>query len=350
MKLHHILKSMVLFFAITLMISTSGHAQTAKPAATKPAAAKLPEKTATPAAETAAPAASSNLIKFNTDSESTSTEVRESFKFKVPGVDDKASGKAAAPGKPLSFDTLPEEEANFKAYIGYPRHQASVSLNPVSISSKFNSSVKNFNYETTTLAYELGYKFVATPLVSFEFNWTRYTVDVAAATGASVSPLTVSESEVDLDSVMGTATYCVVSGISFFQRLCPAITIGKDAYPVLEYEDNTTLFMSKVSDIVLGLSISYQIPISDRYNINSTLGYNSGTGVGNSGVLTSEANSNLYFRVANLYNWRQNHDVGVTLEYSARAAELEGKYTGGTKKWETEATTLGGKFSYTYTF
>lgn len=334
---HTVRRSSVLVFLVVFVLgSPMAFAQTNKSSESKVVKTATHQDVITPVDH--------KTLKFSTGTEAGSAEMRESIKFKVPGVDD-----IRMEDKPQSFDSVPEQAETFKTYVGYPKHQAYIGLSPLSVSSKW-SYTKDFNYDATSLGIELGYKFVATPLITFELNWFRYEVDVAATSGASVSPYTILESKTTVDNFKTSTSYCFIAGSSFFHRICPGLTIGKESYPVLELISNTALKMSNVDDIVVGLSLGYQAPLTDSLNLQSLLGYNIGTGVGNSGTLTSEKNSNLYFRLGANYNLFAHSDINVLFEYASRNAELVGKYAGVTRTWDSEITTIAGKVIYIFTF
>ena len=274
-----------------------------------------------------------------TDDGSRGGEVREPIRFSAPDADFGGGKKATDSGL--------DEEAPFKAYIGYPKHQIGVMASPISISSKFNYNTQPFNFKSSSLGYGLWYRLVATPLININLDWNRFTAAVAAAT---VSPYTVAESEETYDNYGVSGSYCYASKLSFFHRLCPGFKIANDAYPILEFTTGTALKMGKVEDIVIGLTLDYQFPVVESLLLTAMMGYNYGTGVGNSGSLTSKENNAIYARLGSQWTVASRHEISANVEYNMRTAKLKGLVGSNTDSWETTSTILGLRAAYGYTF
>jgi hypothetical protein len=132
-------------------------------------------------------------------------------------------------------------------------------------------------------------------------------------------------------------------------QYCPGFLVGNDAYPILAFTDSSHLKMSNVQDIVVGLNFRVQFPISDRFIIHLTPGYNMGTGIGNSGTLTSKNNSTAYGLLGARYEFNVHHALGIDGDMALRNAKLKGKVGNNDDTWTTMSTEVGGRVTYTFT-
>lgn len=283
-------------------------------------------------------------LRFKTDGESESKETRAPMKFKALGSEE---GKDVVIGTSSPEELKNVDDDVFKINIGYPKHRAGLFVAPQDFSAKWSYNSQDFNFDLTLVQYGFNYTFIATPLLQFELEYTRYSASIDAAT---VSPFSVIDSEKNYDSLFVNTRFCFVRESSFLKRLCPAFVVGKDAYPILGFVDSVRLQMDRVNDVVFGGLVTYQQPITAWVSLDTTLGYNMGTGVGNSGQLTSKSNSSLYLTMAADWSFKENHSANLGLSYLSRTAELEGKIGSNKIKWETESSQLGLKAAYNYTF
>ena len=280
-------------------------------------------------------------LKFNTDSAPVSTDYRAPMIFK--NSDETPVG---APRKEYS-DNVPED-AGFKAYIGYPKHQVGIYAAPQAISSKWTGAKgEGYNFTNATTALGLNYRLLASPLWKVEVDYQHYELKMDAA---SANPFSFIESSATFDNFYIRNSFCLVSKWTFQQQLCPGVDIGNDGYPIVNYVTNKQLVLVKVQDIMVGLNLAYQYPISDVLLFRAMIGYNYGTGLGNSGYLTSQNNSS-YFANANLeWSLSQQNTIQFGAELKARQAKVSGQIGPNTDSWQTDSTAFGGKLGYIRTF
>lgn len=306
---------------------------------------------ATPTDASAAEPEDSNAptkqILFKTDGDIQTTEQQQPMNFKV--LDTTAVSDISQEEKRDSPINQVEEQNLFKTYIGYPKQTLNVNVAPVNLSSIFTFQSRDYNFTSTSLGYGLSYQLKMTPIWSFDLSWSHFDASLAAAT---VVPYAFKESVKSYNNASFGADYCIVNKFTFLRKFCPGIVIAKDSYPILEFAGNSnTIFqMGGVDDIVVGLRATYQAPITDTILFLTTVGYNMGTGIGNSGFLTSKDNSNLYVKAEGTWSFKGNQDVGLGFDAAMRTASLEGKLGSNTFEWKTASTLLGFKVMYDYSF
>ncbi len=309
---------------------------------TNAAAAKAATAPAT--AIQAAPSTSSEdklLLKFDTNSESTSTDVRAPLKFKVPGETDAKPAPEVV--NPLA------EDAPYKAFIGYPKQTLGAFAEYSDLGATWKYIGQSFNFSDTPIAYGVNYKYLATPLLTFDIEYMHWS---DAVTDATVLPFVIVASTYSYDTLFVGGNYCFVSELTALRRFCPGITIGRDEYPILNFGSGnlTRLTLNKVADFTIGVNAKYEMPFRDNILFTLVGGYNMGTGAGNSGSLTSTSNSSYYVKALTDWNVKGNHTANFQFDYSARAAKLEGKIGSNSPKWDTDSTIMGLRAGYTYTF
>lgn len=288
--------------------------------------------------------AKDQMLKFSTETGTDLKEIREPMKFKAPGVDT---------GQTLAGPSAPKmeiaEDAPFKAYLGYPKQNATVLVDFANFAAKWSNGTQDINFTSPTLGYGVQYKFQANPMFSMDITWVHYSVTAQATTIGS--SYIVYESTKSFDPILVSTEYCLISALTFYQQFCPGLVIGKDAYPILEYSGDTShLAMSKVEDVVVGPRIGYQTPIRESMLFRMNLGYNFGTGVGNSGALTSKSNSTLYLDAGANWAFMQNQSLALGFDYRIRTANLAGRVGSNDFTWTTKSSIIGGRLAYTYSF
>jgi hypothetical protein len=299
------------------------------------------EDVATPSTPDAGAVPDGVQLKFNTNSESTNTDVRAPMKFKVPG--------AEMNGKPTSEETnTVAEDAPFKTYLGYPKHDLSAFVGFANLSAKWTLGNVAFNFTDSPIEYGVSYKFHLSPLLSLHLDWLTYS-DSIATSSVIANTYDLNSSSETYNSVFVGGNYCFVSDSNFLRQLCPGIDIGRDDYPILGFTSGSALDLDKVTDITVGVNLAWQIPFADRYLFKLVGGYNMGTGLGNSGDLTSKTNSSYYGKMLFDWNVHGNHTINFQADYLGRTAKLSGNTGGSTQSWETDASMFGGRIGYTYT-
>lgn len=281
-------------------------------------------------------------IKFNTESDSSNTDYRQPMVFKIPGVSNAGEVKPDVSSK----DPLPEA-APFVTYIGYPRHEVGVSALPMSVASKWSYNDQDFNFRSSATGYGAHYRIDVTPLFNLNLSFSQYSMSVTATT---VSLFLVNESKETFQTYGAKGSYCWVYGISFVKRLCAGGSIDNDSYPILNFVDGTHLEISKVQDFVLGGHVNFQLPIVQDLALKFETGYNYGTGVGNTGNLTSKSNSSYYGQIQADWIIKEKHRLTAGVNYTARQAKLSGTVGAIKDKWKTDSTAVGGTFGYAYIF
>ncbi|MBX9767326.1 MAG: outer membrane beta-barrel protein [Bdellovibrionales bacterium] len=297
----------------------------------------LPQTKSVTAEDSGAPA----QYQFKVEVPLKESDSRPQFQFN-DGILDKAQ---IAPPK-YKQDELPDSEV-FALYPGYPKNQISVGIRPYSVSSKWNYQGQDFSFPTTSVGYGIGYRFLPNPNVLVEAEYAAYGIETTSAT---VDPFLIQSSSITMDSLFLKGAYCFFGSSSFFRQLCPGIDVGYDTYPVLDFASSSTLKLSQVRDIIFGLNLAYQIPLTDQTRLRLKVGYNKGTGAGNSGTLTSKENTSYYLLGELNWSFNDHHSMVVGGEYRARDANLSGKRGVNTDTWKTTSVILGLQLSYVYTF
>lgn len=285
-------------------------------------------------------------LKFNTEAAPTNTDHRETIKFK--GMDDysNTSKKTEEAPKPI-LEFSSNEDEGFKSYIGYPKHEIHVLAGSDNIAATWGYNGQDFTFRSSTIAYGVNYTFVGTPMWKLGVHYSRYSVGVDAGT---ISGFSIKESEETLDQYGVNSEYCFISSANFYRQYCLGGTILNDSYPILKFTSGTDLEMGRVDDIVVGVHVAAQIPFSDKIFFKPILGYNYGTGAGNSGALTAEGNSKFWFRAELPWSIARRFTLKLHADYSARQATIKGKIGNNNDKWETDSTIVGGGLDAIFVF
>ena len=279
-------------------------------------------------------------FKFNTESAPPNTDRRAPMTFKDAGD--------APLGTPQQSygDSLPEETP-FKAYIGYPKHQLGVYVQPMTLGSSFSRATDSYNFTNSSTAIGLDYRLQMTPLWNMEIDYSHYSMSM---TGAQIGNKTFNDSTVNFDNYFFKNRFCFIGKSTFYRQLCPGFDIGNDGYPIINYIDNTHLALTRVQDIILGLNVTYQEPFSEKFVFKVTAGFNYGTGLGNSGYLTSKGDSSYYLDGGAEWSLTEHNIIQALVEYKARMAKVSGNIGNTTDTWQTNSSAFGGKLGYIRSF
>lgn len=317
------MKHILQFLSIALLLSTTAHAQSGEVKSSGPE------------------------LKFKSGGEPAKTDTRQNLKFSDPSIEVKpAKSEAPAAAAPM-ITTNEDDEPGFKTYIGYPKHVLSLVDGFNNLTSKFSYNGKDFNFSSSVVNYGLEYTYVATPSWKVSATYQRYGVSVPAGkVGSSI----INDSKENIDSYGVDTDYCMISSSNFFRQYCLGGGVANDAYPVLKFVDGTHLEMGKVQDIVVGIHVGAQLPISEKIQFKGILGYNYGTGAGGAGNLSSENDTKLYARLELPWTITQNISLKFHGDYSTRNATIKGDVGNNKDKWTTDTTILGGGADLGYTF
>jgi len=247
---------------------------------------------------------------------------------------------------PVFAATIPEDEP-YKAYLGFPKNRVGAFLAFKSLSSLWNYNGRDYNFPNSPLAYGINYAFLITPTWSVGVDYSRYTLKLNAA---NILPYRFNASTASYDEYYFKVRYCVVSHSSFYRQFCPGIDIGNDSYPIVKFEGANDLYLSKVQDIIIGLNLNWQIPINDSWGFKANAGYNYGTGMGNTGALTSKNNNSLVAGAGVEYQFPRLHSVSASIDYKSRSAKIKGVIGNNTDTWTTKSSDIGVKVGYNITW
>lgn len=343
-------------FLVTMLGGINALAQTKtlpkkkKPTATEQAATEKTSKT------DVAPSASNNessvyvqkasngqpILQFNTSGESKSATDHEGIKFKIPGEGSASDDKMANPIENQKNDAV------FKTYIGYPKHQLNLSYAPVSYGAKFSYRGSDFNYSSMDLTgLGVTYTALVTPSVYFDVAASYFSVKSKSGLAGSYT-VTDSTSSVLQFNLRGN--YCWI-GDNFYARLCPGLEIGQDAYPLLAFNSAGRIEMQTANEMTYGVNVFAQYPLLRSSNIGARLGYVMGSGSGQSGGLSSKKNSLIYLDSKVEWPVSPGSLMNVGLYYGLRSSTIEGKTSAvNTDKWDNEIGHLALKIGYTWEF
>ncbi len=281
---------------------------------------------------------SSEYLKFNVDSAPAPTDPRPAMQFSDPGE--------SAPGtpRPEYTETTPDAVA-FKTYPGYPKHQAGLYVKPSTLSSSWSYGGSTYNFRSPTLALGTGYRIQINPLWSMELDYMHYSMNLEAGV---VLPFRFLASTTSFDDYSVKGNYCYIGKTSYYRKICPGFQIGNEGYPILNFVQGTStnLNLSKVQDIIIGVNADYQEPFADKFLFKAIIGFNYGTGLGNSGYLTSKSNYSYYGDAGAEWSVTEHNIIQVFAEYRLRTAQISGQVGNITDKWDTKSSLLGAKIGY----
>lgn len=270
------------------------------------------------------------------------------MKFKIPDEDDTKKKQAK---KTDSSDQDASSDEGFKTYVGYPKHQLGLHLVPEKIAAAWTYQGATYNFVSNSLAYGLNYNLIITPSFTIGLEYTHFAVTMPAATANGNTFLNSSQ---NFDNYFAKFRYCFISDMNFERRFCPGIDIGNDSYPVLQFLDQTTLTLANVSDIIVGVNATGTMPVKSLFVLKGTVGYNMGTGMGNSGVMTSKTNSSYYADV--ITDWKIGHNVNYQHAVQAgvaikeRDASISGTVSNQPTTWNSKVLEEGLYLGYNFTF
>lgn len=305
--------------------------------------AKPQMKTAAPPAGLVRPDANgeNETLKFNTDSAPSNDDRHPPMIFKDPG--------AAPLGSPRHeyAESVPDD-AGFKIYIGYPKHQLGIYLAPTQVSAKWSGkNGETHSFSNSAVAFGLNYKLIISPVWNVEVDYQHYTLKMSPANfSVGSSNFTLLDSKASFDNYFVRNRFCVIGKSASYQQLCPGVDIGNDGYPIVNYSTSTNLVMDRIQDLIIGVNLTYQIPVGPAFLFRLIGGYNYGTGAGNSGALTSKNNSSYFADLRLDYRIGEHNIIAVGADYKARTA----KVSNSTDSWGTDTSSFGGRIGYTRQF
>ncbi|MBX3022262.1 MAG: hypothetical protein KF799_11370 [Bdellovibrionales bacterium] len=340
-----------LFFALTTAASAANAQEapatpkakkSAKKAATKPATTETAPSAAAGAGSKVAPG---EVLNFRIDEASMKEKASS-----VPMIQFKEEGESLTPTAAETYNDSVSDDAPFRTYVGYPKHRLSALVVPKSVAATWSQGGQDFNFRSNSLGYGVAYDLVSTPrfAVGFEYTHAELKMD-EAKTGSGVGGRQFQESKAGYDIYYAKMRYCFFGSSSFFQQICPGFDIGNDAYPVLSWVSGTKLKLDRLQDIVAGLNLTYQSPITDRLLFRSTAGYNHGLGIGSSGSVTSKSNSSYYLKIGTGFDFNPRHGMGLDVFWNNRTTKLKDKTDTVDETWDNKATELGVRVAYTFT-
>ncbi|MGZ3721434.1 MAG: hypothetical protein ACXVA9_00805, partial [Bdellovibrionales bacterium] len=253
--------------------------------------------------------------------------------------------------RPEYAESAPED-SGYKAYIGYPKHQLGIYAAPTAISSKWaGGDGAAYNFTTSATALGVNYRVLMTPLWSMEVDYQHYTMKLDPTTlKVGSTTFAFEDSKVSFDNYFLRNRFCLIGKSTFYQQLCPGFDIGNDGYPIVNYTSNTSLALARVQDIIIGVNLAYQAPFGEKFLFRAVVGYNYGTGIGNSGYLTSKNNSSLYGNAGFEWNVTEHNIITLGGEFKARQAKVSGLKGSTQDSWQTDSTILGTRFGYIRSF
>lgn len=316
----------------------------AKKTAVKPAAPAEDESSSLVKASGAEPDTSNQgeTLKFNTDTDTApaNTDRHQTMQFK-----DSGDAPLGSP-RPEYAESVPEETP-FKSFIGYPKHQLGAYVKPMSLASNWTYQSNTYNFTSAATGLGLTYRLQVTPLWNMEIDYVHYSMTLDAAT---VTPYKFLSSDVKFDDYSIKGSYCFVGKATFYRQLCPGLIIGNEGYPILNFATSSNLVMSKIQDFIVGVHLTYQEPFSDNFLFKVIAGYNYGTGLGNSGYLTSKSNSSYYADGGAEWTVTEHNSILGFAEFRARSANVNGVKGTVNDTWTTTSSLLGFKLGYMRTF
>lgn len=286
----------------------------------------------------------SESLKFKTDGDLGTKEVRDPIQFKL---DEKKKATQ-------SSEELTPDEKVFVAYPGYPKHRLLVALMPTQVNSQWKYSGLDFNFKNNaTAAMGFSYQYFSTPMTQFSFDYSRYTVESSAdrvTPQAPALPIDILKSDVTVDNFGVKSQFCKILDGSFFQRFCWGLDLGVESYPLLDFTGNTTLELTKVQDVVFGINIGYNLPLFSGILLRTKAGYNMGTGSGSSGSLSIKSNNVIYGMADLEWMFKEKHGLTAGVDFRQRRATVSGQRGSTNDKWDSVITTTALRGGYIYNF
>jgi hypothetical protein len=184
---------------------------------------------------------------------------------------------------------------------------------------------------------------LVSPLWRVEVDYQHFTMKMNQQ---FLNPLTFQDSTVNFDNYYLRNSFCVIGKSTFYQQLCPGVDFGNDGYPIVNYVTNNDLTLQRVQDLVLGVNLAYQAPIGNTILFRAMAGYNYGTGMGNSGYLTSKNNSSYYLNAGIEWTVTEHNLINILAEWKQRNAKVSGPIGGNTDSWQSDSSQIGGRLGY----
>lgn len=253
---------------------------------------------------------------------------------------------SAMPETPAGFTGGLPEDVPFRTYIGYPKHKIMATVEPKNVAATWTLNSFNFNFRNSTVAYGAGYEFAATPRLAVGIDYSHYDLSV---NGGDVNPYRIAKSDHSYDVYLANLRYCFFGSSSFFQQICPGITFGSEAYPILEFSNGSNLKLGGAQSLVTGVNISYFSPITDKVLFRALAGYNFGSGTGNTGSATPSNHSTYYLRLGAGYEFNRRHSVVADVDWFNRSTTLKDRHGNVSDSWTIKSTDLGLRMAYVLT-
>jgi hypothetical protein len=169
----------------------------------------------------------------------------------------------------------PIVEEKPKVYLGYPKGDYGISLNPglYSFSQTLVNTGSKFNFSNFSASdFSLSFRARTSPSVLLGLDFNYHSVSTAAA---DLQQFQIASSSVSVISTVIYGAYCYSLGDAA-HKICPGIDLGVDTYPILEFESNTSLTLKKLNDVSVGPSLTYLSPLGGKMSMRMEASYRVG--------------------------------------------------------------------------
>lgn len=248
----------------------------------------------------------------------------------------------------------PENSKGQPVDLGYPKHQAQISYNPLRVrleaerqSEKLQSDLK------ASGSYEILYRYFANPQdeVELDYSWAQLETSAGSVVSNSLGPLLIQESSTQLDSLFLRFRRFWFDQHNFFHRYGVGFEFGADSYPTLAFSQATELSLSKIRDLVIGLNFNYRRPLSPNLLFTASSGLNHGTGASaDSGGLKVKNNLSYFAFLSAVWALDSRSSLELGWEYRVRQADISGNRGGVSEDWKSRTSSATTQIGYSYLF
>jgi hypothetical protein len=210
----------------------------------------------------------------------------------------------------------------YSTAIGYPKITLGASYNPGFFGFKqtLQDTGEVFNISgPQALAFGALLHVEASPLYQFELEASYLNMSVG---DLNFSPYLVKASSTNTESIYARMNRCFYFS-SFGNRLCPGIEIGLDTYPSLDFgSSNTVLTLTSISDMVVGLVLNYELPLTPSLTMNVKARYDEGLKIGQSATLGVTDDSKIVGQAGLTFPIGERSSMGVLADIESRTASV----------------------------
>ncbi len=301
---------------------------------------KVQSKEVAPTTEATEAKSSGGGFQFKTEDSGKSS--RPSVNFKVPNAEEEKNRITADPVNEM-FNDRP-----YKIAVGFPRVDFSFSYDPqnVAFTQKLATGFSPNFSGLSTAAFSFMTRLNMDLAQFWEAEYSQYDLKANAQAGGTTSIL--SSSTVP-SSLMVRGFYCWIGTLSS-RRFCVGGELGSDSTATLQYTTTTTLEMTKITDYMVGPSVVWQYPLSEKLTFHFKGGYLYGTAVGQNSVIAIKSDSKLFTEAGFIGSVTQNHGWSFLINYNLRTAKIEGPLGNVTQSWDVATSAMAGKLAYVYSF